>query len=66
MRNAILGAAWGALSAELAKADQLTFRSLVATMDADQKSLLEEVLRSAGRLARVNSADMIRDVAAGN
>lgn len=33
---------------ELAKADQLTFRSLVATMDADQKSLLEEVLRSAG------------------
>ncbi|KAJ5471134.1 hypothetical protein N7530_008491 [Penicillium desertorum] len=33
---------------ELAKADQLTFRSLVATMNADQKSLLEEVLRSAG------------------
>ncbi|KAJ5205442.1 Armadillo-like helical [Penicillium cf. griseofulvum] len=33
---------------ELAKADQLTFRTLVATMDADQKSLLEEVLRSVG------------------
>ncbi|KAJ5778892.1 hypothetical protein N7457_006612 [Penicillium paradoxum] len=33
---------------ELAKADQLTFRSLVATMKPEQKSLLEEVLRSAG------------------
>ncbi|KAF7521230.1 hypothetical protein PCG10_008477 [Penicillium crustosum] len=33
---------------ELAKADQLTFRTLVATMNADQKSLLEEVLRSVG------------------
>ncbi|KAJ5092387.1 hypothetical protein NUU61_007257 [Penicillium alfredii] len=33
---------------ELAKADQLTFRSLVANMTPDQKSLLEEVLRSAG------------------
>lgn len=33
---------------ELAKADQLTFRTLVANMGADKKSLLEEVLRSAG------------------
>jgi hypothetical protein len=33
---------------ELAKADQLTFRTLVSTMDAERKSLLEEVLRSAG------------------
>ncbi|KAJ5674697.1 uncharacterized protein N7477_004631 [Penicillium maclennaniae] len=33
---------------ELAKADQLIFRALVANMNADQKSLLEEVLRSAG------------------
>ena len=33
---------------ELAKADQLIFRTLVANMNADQKSLLEEVLRSAG------------------
>ncbi|KGO68171.1 Armadillo-like helical [Penicillium italicum] len=33
---------------ELAKADQLTFRALVSTMNADQKSLLEEVLRSVG------------------
>ena len=32
---------------ELAKADQLIFRSLVANMNAEQKSLLEEVLRSA-------------------
>jgi hypothetical protein len=33
---------------ELAKADQLTFRTLVASMNSEQKSLLEEVLRSAG------------------
>jgi hypothetical protein len=33
---------------ELAKADQLIFRTLVANMNAEQKSLLEEVLRSAG------------------
>lgn len=33
---------------ELAKADQLAFRTLVGSMNADQKSLLEEVLRSAG------------------
>ncbi|KAJ5180212.1 hypothetical protein N7492_003422 [Penicillium capsulatum] len=33
---------------ELAKADQLAFRTLVAGMNADQKSLLEEVLRSVG------------------
>lgn len=33
---------------ELAKADQVTFRTLVATMDPERKSLLEEVLRSAG------------------
>lgn len=33
---------------ELAKADQLIFRTLVANMNADQKSLLEEVLRSTG------------------
>ncbi|KAJ5147876.1 hypothetical protein N7526_001228 [Penicillium atrosanguineum] len=33
---------------ELAKADQFIFRTLVANMNADQKSLLEEVLRSAG------------------
>ncbi|KAJ6150994.1 hypothetical protein N7470_007588 [Penicillium chermesinum] len=33
---------------ELAKADQVIFRALVANMNADQKSLLEEVLRSAG------------------
>lgn len=33
---------------ELAKADQLIFRTLVAHMNAEQKSLLEEVLRSAG------------------
>lgn len=33
---------------ELAKADQLTFRTLVANMNPEQKSLLEEVLRSAG------------------
>jgi hypothetical protein len=33
---------------ELAKADQLTFRTLVASMHAEQKSLLEDVLRSAG------------------
>lgn len=33
---------------ELAKADQVSFRTLVANMNADQKSLLEEVLRSAG------------------
>ncbi|CAG8018827.1 unnamed protein product [Penicillium salamii] len=33
---------------ELAKTDQLTFRTLVSTMNAEQKSLLEEVLRSAG------------------
>ncbi|KAJ5166419.1 uncharacterized protein N7482_005200 [Penicillium canariense] len=33
---------------ELAKADQVIFRTLVANMNADQKSLLEEVLRSVG------------------
>jgi hypothetical protein len=33
---------------ELAKADQLTFKVLVANMNAEQKALLEEVLRSAG------------------
>jgi hypothetical protein len=33
---------------ELAKADQLAFRALVASMNADQKGLLEEVLRSVG------------------
>ncbi|KAJ6024259.1 hypothetical protein N7540_005056 [Penicillium herquei] len=33
---------------ELAKADQLSFRTLVTTMKPEQKSLLEEVLRSAG------------------
>ncbi|KAJ5570203.1 uncharacterized protein N7459_009633 [Penicillium hispanicum] len=33
---------------ELAKADQVSFRTLVANMNADQKALLEEVLRSAG------------------
>lgn len=33
---------------ELAKADQLIFRTLVASMNSEQKSLLEEVLRSAG------------------
>ncbi|KAJ5139339.1 uncharacterized protein N7515_004187 [Penicillium bovifimosum] len=33
---------------ELAKADQLTFRALVASMMPEQKALLEEVLRSAG------------------
>jgi hypothetical protein len=33
---------------ELAKADQLTFRALVASMKPEQKVLLEEVLRSAG------------------
>ncbi|KAJ5545487.1 hypothetical protein N7535_006127 [Penicillium sp. DV-2018c] len=33
---------------ELAKADQLTFRALVASMTPEQKALLEEVLRSAG------------------
>lgn len=33
---------------ELAKADQLVFRTLVANMNAEQKSLIEEVLRSAG------------------
>lgn len=37
-----------ALLLELAKADQLTFKALVANMKSDQKSLLEEVLRSAG------------------
>ncbi|CAG7918104.1 unnamed protein product [Penicillium olsonii] len=45
---------------ELAKADQLTFRSLVATMNAEQKSLLEEVLRSAGvgaAAAKTEAAD---------
>ncbi|PKX95898.1 AP-1 complex accessory protein LAA1 [Aspergillus novofumigatus IBT 16806] len=31
---------------ELARADQATFRALVASMKADQKSLLEEILRS--------------------
>jgi hypothetical protein len=33
---------------ELAKADQIIFRTLVANMNVEQKSLLEEVLRSAG------------------
>lgn len=33
---------------ELAKADQTSFRTLVATMQPEQKSLVEEVLRSAG------------------
>ncbi|KAJ6023435.1 hypothetical protein N7499_008794 [Penicillium canescens] len=33
---------------ELAKADQLAFRALVASMNTDQKGLLEEVLRSVG------------------
>ncbi|KAJ5825812.1 hypothetical protein N7474_002950 [Penicillium riverlandense] len=33
---------------ELAKADQLVFRTLVAGMNPDQKSLLEEILRSGG------------------
>lgn len=33
---------------ELAKADQLTFKVLVANMNPEQKALLEEVLRSAG------------------
>lgn len=33
---------------EFAKADQLLFRTLVASMTAERKSLLEEVLRSAG------------------
>ncbi|KAJ5107752.1 hypothetical protein N7456_004427 [Penicillium angulare] len=33
---------------ELAKADQVSFRTLVASMNPDQKSLLEEVLRSIG------------------
>lgn len=33
---------------ELAKADQVIFRTLVANMNAEQKSFLEEVLRSAG------------------
>jgi hypothetical protein len=33
---------------ELAKADQIIFRTLVANMNVDQKSLLEEVLRSVG------------------
>lgn len=33
---------------ELAKADQLTFKVLVAGMNPEQKTLLEEVLRSAG------------------
>ncbi|KAJ5669327.1 hypothetical protein N7462_010397 [Penicillium macrosclerotiorum] len=37
-----------ALLLELAKADQNVFRTLVAKMNVDQKSLLEEVLRSAG------------------
>ncbi|OQE93128.1 hypothetical protein PENNAL_c0006G12077 [Penicillium nalgiovense] len=42
---------------ELAKADQPTFRSLVATMNADQKSLLEEVLRSVGVGAVASKTD---------
>ncbi|KAJ5109870.1 hypothetical protein N7532_002515 [Penicillium argentinense] len=37
-----------ALLLELAKADQLVFKTLVANMNPEQKSLLEEVLRSAG------------------
>ncbi|KAJ5375543.1 Armadillo-like helical [Penicillium concentricum] len=42
---------------ELAKADQLTFRSLVATMNPAQKSLLEEVLRSVGVGAVASKTD---------
>lgn len=33
---------------ELAKADQITFRNLVGTMDAEMKASMEEILRSAG------------------
>jgi hypothetical protein len=33
---------------ELAKADQLVFRTLVAGMNPEQKSLLEEILHSVG------------------
>lgn len=46
---------------ELAKADQLTFRTLVATMNADQKSLLEEVLRSVGVGAVASKAADVAD-----
>lgn len=44
---------------ELAKADQLTFRTVVASMNADQKSLLEEVLRSAGVGAAKGSPEVV-------
>lgn len=46
---------------ELAKVDQLTFRSLVATMKPDQKSLLEEVLRSVGVGAASKNGDEVED-----
>ncbi|KAI9934054.1 hypothetical protein MW887_005127 [Aspergillus wentii] len=39
---------------ELAKADQTTFRLLVASMKPEQKALLEEILRSAGVGAGAN------------
>ncbi|KAJ6088437.1 hypothetical protein N7486_009698 [Penicillium sp. IBT 16267x] len=46
---------------ELAKGDQVSFRTLVATMNADQKSLLEEVLRSAGIGASSSTAGEVND-----
>ncbi|KAJ5622935.1 hypothetical protein N7490_011540 [Penicillium lividum] len=46
---------------EMAKADQVSFRTLVANMNADQKSLLEEVLRSAGIGASNSTADEAND-----
>jgi hypothetical protein len=42
---------------ELAKADQLAFRALVASMNTDQKGLLEEVLRSVGVGAVASKSD---------
>ncbi|KAJ5600395.1 hypothetical protein N7450_001462 [Penicillium hetheringtonii] len=44
---------------ELAKADQVTFKSLVASMKAEQKGLLEEVLRSAGIGGQDKSDDSV-------
>ena len=42
---------------ELANTDQMTFRSLVASAQPEQKSLLEEIVRSADATSRVRGAD---------